>query len=467
MTTTVATPLQALSWTQSGTVDQPATTLTSPPRPGGLPARLRWLNSSIDRIHKDLNDTAQIVTRDDITGIDKVIRRLEATKLALIAKADRQHAATTTAHSSTAAWVASATGTSGATATAHLRLAHALETDLPATHAAFTNGDLSPAAASIIADTITKLPTNLTSTERAAVEEHLVRDAHHLNPGQLRKAATLALSATQRSPVEVAQHQENLLLDQERRAYATATLTWHDHSNGTTTGRFTIPTGAAHVLRKIIQSMTAPRRNHLNTPSVTSDSALARHRDDDWDTLTWEAKAGRAFTTILEHLPTDALTSKVASTIIVTMTLDQLRDTTDTTTTTLTPTVGAAPCDTGHHHSTTEARRLACQAGIIPLVLGGPSLPLDLGRQQRLFTDHQRTALAAIYTECAATDCDRPYSWTELHHQHPYTTGGPTNLHNAIPLCSHHHRKIHDPQYTHHIHTTPTGHKTITYTRRT
>ncbi|HPB72052.1 MAG TPA: hypothetical protein PLX71_03650, partial [Phycicoccus sp.] len=63
MTTTVAAPLQALSWTQSGTVDQPATTLPPSPRPGGLPARLRWLNSGIDRIHKDLNDTAQIVTR--------------------------------------------------------------------------------------------------------------------------------------------------------------------------------------------------------------------------------------------------------------------------------------------------------------------------------------------------------------------------------------------------------------------
>ena len=60
------------------------------------------------------------------------------------------------------------------------------------------------------------------------------------------------------------------------------------------------------------------------------------------------------------------------------------------------PSVGAATCDTGHQHSTSEARRLACNAGLLPVVLGGASVPLDLGRQERFYSEAQRTALAAL-----------------------------------------------------------------------
>ena len=38
-------------------------------------------------------------------------------------------------------------------------------------------------------------------------------------------------------------------------------------------------------------------------------------------------------------------------------------------------------------------RRMACEAGIIPIVLGGDSQPLDVGRERRLATRAQRMAL--------------------------------------------------------------------------
>ena len=47
-----------------------------------------------------------------------------------------------------------------------------------------------------------------------------------------------------------------------------------------------------------------------------------------------------------------------------------------------------------------EARRLACDAGLIPMVLGGDSIPLDEGRAKRLPTPGQRTALGAMYSTC-------------------------------------------------------------------
>ncbi|HMT90334.1 MAG TPA: HNH endonuclease signature motif containing protein, partial [Dermatophilaceae bacterium] len=82
---------------------------------------------------------------------------------------------------------------------------------------------------------------------------------------------------------------------------------------------------------------------------------------------------------------------------------------------------------------------------------GGPSQILDLGRQNRFFNEPQRTALATIYETCAAEDCDRPYAWSELHHEDPWSRGGLTDLDKAVPLCGYHHRKMHDPSYLHQI----------------
>ena len=76
--------------------------------------------------------------------------------------------------------------------------------------------------------------------------------------------------------------------------------------------------------------------------------------------------------------------------------------------------LGAAHLDTGHDLSASEARRLACSAGLLPAVLGGSSLPLDLGRTNRFFSEAQRVALATTYDECSAIGCDRPYAWCEL-----------------------------------------------------
>ena len=79
------------------------------------------------------------------------------------------------------------------------------------------------------------------------------------------------------------------------------------------------------------------------------------------------------------------------------------------------------------------------------MVLGGDSVPLDLGREQRLFTKHQRIALAQQYRGCAATNCDRPPAWTETHHPHQWADGGKTDLNNGLPLCPPHHHMADHP----------------------
>ena len=88
------------------------------------------------------------------------------------------------------------------------------------------------------------------------------------------------------------------------------------------------------------------------------------------------------------------------------------------------------------------ARQMAAEAGIIPIVMGGPSEVLDLGREQRLFNRKHRLAIGETYSACAG--CGRPASWTELHHIDWFVRdGGLTNLKNAIPLCSSDHHAVH------------------------
>ena len=89
------------------------------------------------------------------------------------------------------------------------------------------------------------------------------------------------------------------------------------------------------------------------------------------------------------------------------------------------------------------ARLLACEADIIPVVLNGRSISLDMGRRRRLASPEQRLALRAKHDTCAFESCWRPFDWCDIHHVVPWEKGGPTDLDNLLPLCSHHHYLVH------------------------
>lgn len=94
------------------------------------------------------------------------------------------------------------------------------------------------------------------------------------------------------------------------------------------------------------------------------------------------------------------------------------------------------------------ARRLACEANLVPVVLGGHGEPLDVGRSRRLATSAQRAALRTQYRGCAFKGCGRPFDWCHIHHLHPWQAGGVTDLANLVPLCAHHHRLAHEGGWT-------------------
>lgn len=90
-----------------------------------------------------------------------------------------------------------------------------------------------------------------------------------------------------------------------------------------------------------------------------------------------------------------------------------------------------------------EIRRIACDADLIPAVLGGEGEILDLGRARRLFTRAQRKAITARDGGCAAPGCTLPAAWCEVHHIGHWEHGGPTDVDNGVLLCSHHHHAVH------------------------
>jgi hypothetical protein len=93
-------------------------------------------------------------------------------------------------------------------------------------------------------------------------------------------------------------------------------------------------------------------------------------------------------------------------------------------------------------------RKIACDADIIPALLGTHGEILDLGRKTRLFTPAQRLALTARDQGCTFPNCTIPAPWCEAHHITYWSRGGPTTIDNGALLCSAHHHLVHKEQWT-------------------
>lgn len=94
------------------------------------------------------------------------------------------------------------------------------------------------------------------------------------------------------------------------------------------------------------------------------------------------------------------------------------------------------------------ARRLACEADLIPIVLDGAGVVLDQGRAKRLATAEQRTAIEAMQTTCSHPDCNVTVDECRIHHLDPWERGGRTDLADLAPVCETHHHLIHEGGWT-------------------
>jgi hypothetical protein len=105
--------------------------------------------------------------------------------------------------------------------------------------------------------------------------------------------------------------------------------------------------------------------------------------------------------------------------------------------------IGKATLDDGRTLTPEQTRRLACDAGIIPIVLGSKSQPIDIGESKRLADKRLRRALAIRDKGCAVPGCGRTPNQCHAHHIQHWSQGGPTILANMVLVCQFHHRLIH------------------------
>ena len=263
----------------------------------------------------------------------------------------------------------------------------------------------------------------------ARAEAEMVRLAGIHTPSELERLGERILTVV--APAIGEEADRRALERADARASAATRLTIRRRGDGSSDLSARIPDHAAARLKTYLEAFTSPRVDVLDgvLPGGVADEATGQR-------LPADRLAGVAFVALLESVDPDRMPDQGsgATTLVVTVDLAALQSG-----------LGEAVTGDGTTITTSQARRLACKAGIIPAVLGGKSQTLDLGRKRRLFTSGQRLALARQHRTCRAQGCSVPAAWCEAHHDQPWTEGGRTDLANATLLCSWHHHRVHDP----------------------
>ena len=382
-------------------------------------------------------------TEEKAVALGELVRAEgQLAELRLRVLADAGDLADSTGAKDAAGWLAHRTRTRFTDARADLAFATALDRDRPVLAAGMREGAVTLAQAHVIRRALDALPARVDAEKVALAEARLVAYAEEFGPKELGRLGRRILDTV--APEIAEQAEADRLADLETHAADRTRLTLRRQGDGTTRISGLVPDAIGTRLATYLEAFANPRTNR---DAPNTDGATAQPSDP----LTrppYPKRLGQAFCQLLEALDPQWLPvhGGDATTVVVTIPLASLQ-----------AELGAAdligaglvPGDdlTGDRITAAQARRLACTAKILPAVLDGTSLPLDLGRAKRLFTPAQRKALLIRDRTCRAEACETPGTWCDAHHQNPWHQGGPTDLSNAILLCSHHHHRVHDTGY--------------------
>ena len=369
----------------------------------------------------------QAATAASLVEIAVAEARLGELKHRVLAHASQVRVEEATGAATTATWLARATRTTVRSSRRAVHLAAALET-YQRLRAGYAAGRVNTEQAEVIARALDALPADLPSQVRAAAEQRLVDLAVHHDACDLRVLGDRVLDVV--APQVADAHEAARLEAEERAAARKAMLTMTPDGQGSVHGRFTVPELHAGMLRKQLLALVVHDKPSLGTTPVVGE------RPEPVRAAT-AVELGAALCELLERLDGSQVPEmSTGATVVVTMTLE-----------TLAGGLAAATLDTGDRIAAHTARRLACEAGIIPVVLSGSREVLDQGRRKRLFTRAQRIALATRDRGCTAVGCHTAAWFCHAHHDQPWAAGGTTDLTNGRLLCPTHHRTAHDPRY--------------------
>ncbi|MET8198516.1 HNH endonuclease signature motif containing protein [Micromonospora taraxaci] len=345
-------------------------------------------------------------------------QRLAAVTLTLVREIDGRGLARAQGASTTAVWLRERLRMTVPAARRLVDLATALDTGNPGIRQALADGVINLDQARVIADTATTVHRSAHAEAADKAVNVLVEWAGQFDPTLLRRMGTRILDHVAPDLADAAA--AAALAAEDARAARDRHLTISEQTDGRLRLTGTLDAEAAGLLRAAIDPLSAP-----SGPDDTRCPGQRRH-DALADICRLALRTG--------DLPDSG--SDPAQ-IVITTSYD-----------TLTRQLNAGALDIGPHLTPDTVRRLACDAAILPAVLGGAGQVLDVGRQRRLVTGALRRALVLRDGGCAFPGCDRPPRWCAAHHIQHWADGGPTNLDNAVLLCGHHHRHIHHSNWT-------------------
>jgi hypothetical protein len=346
-------------------------------------------------------------------------RVMGAVVLPLIREADRRGLAGVFGAGSTAGWVRNELRVSLGKARQLVSLAEAVvEGDLAATGQALVEGRISPEHAQVIARSVADLPEEAADWVPAAAERELLDQAEQHDPQVLAKIGRRIITVVDpdRGDELLGKQLErqDRAAEQGRQLHA---VPWGQR-RVRVTGWF--DTEGWEIVRAALDPLATPRPAGLD--GVPDLRGYAQRQADALVEL-----AERSLRT--GDLPTQG---GERPTLVLTMPYTRLAEL-----------VGTGVLDTGEHLPAATARRMACDAKIIPAVLGGQGQPLDIGRATRTIPGPLRRAVALRDGGCTFPTCDIPPQWCVVHHVVFWSDGGPTTLSNSALVCPAHHRTVH------------------------
>ena len=224
------------------------------------------------------------------------------------------------------------------------------------TRRAVAAGQVSAEQGVVVAAAVNRLSPTIKPDQVEAAQQDLLTHAKTLSYSQLQVAANHLVEVI--DPGVVDETLEQQLAAQERKALASAWFTGQLGSDGIARGRYALPNLVFGMLTKYLEAVTSPRRVATGTDAAAPDPLAEATVAD----LPYGNRLGRALCELIEHLPTDGHPQHGVANATIVVTVDEER---------LRAGAGEATLDTGGAISIGETRRLACNAGLLPMVLAG------------------------------------------------------------------------------------------------
>ncbi len=282
---------------------------------------------------------------------------------------------------------------------------------LPNTAAALAVGEIGPGQVRVITETMTAIPASVSTTDRDAAEADLARHARSFNPTSLHKIGQRILACLDPDGPQPR--------DEPQPDHAAGELRLWDRRDGRLGLEGYLEPEHRAAVRSLIEQLAAPRPATAGIPDPRTGP---QRNADALLEVCGLARAARDCPTTAGEPPH----------LTVTIDWDALRTG-----------LGVATLDYGTQISAAQARQWACDAKIIPVVLGGKSEPLDVGRAMRTVPLSIRRALVARDRGCVFPGCDRPPGMCQAHHCRHWIDDGETSVENCVLLCEAHHRHVH------------------------